>query len=459
MRTIKFFAAALAIVAAVSCTKENESVNDHPNNEQEKVHMIFSASVDPETKTTLSDHVVQWTESDKIKLFKNAYYPEVVGDATIIGESISDDKTFASFEGEVIPSANYASAYPGDLWNTDYYATAFRIDFQGLAEQNAVKGAFDPDKHLMVATTLTNGNFQFRNVCALAKVTIGRTGVYSIKIDGKSQSGSSDSGSIGGVMGWKISDFVWTPISSSNVHTITLSNADGTPLENGATYFVVIPACVIRDFKVSICDQNGNTIGTKSKSSNFEVERNKIYDMGSFGIPTNYKIKTPDQPVQNAGNLEDGKLYMIFFSKSSDHTQEDTYCLKVNSDNGSVSKESFTNKSQSVSSQYVVKFVKNGDLSTFQSYGSYIQGRLRAPSYGDCYFTATRQFIGANGAYAETMIFANHWTGESTSRCDIDIWRSTDTSKTLWDNNGSLEWGTNRDSPRKFFFYEVEPAY
>ena len=73
-KTFKFFAAALAIVAAASCAKEisNDNIqNENPT--EETVHMTVSASIDAEedTKTALNGKVVEWKESDNIKLFKN----------------------------------------------------------------------------------------------------------------------------------------------------------------------------------------------------------------------------------------------------------------------------------------------------------------------------------------------------------------------------------------------------
>ena len=69
-KTFKFFAAALAIVAAASCAKEISNDNTDIAPEQELVHKVFSASlnVDPETKSTLytDGKTVHWTEGDRI---------------------------------------------------------------------------------------------------------------------------------------------------------------------------------------------------------------------------------------------------------------------------------------------------------------------------------------------------------------------------------------------------------
>ena len=285
-KTFKLFAAALAIVAAASCAKEiSNDIIQNENPAEETVHMTFSASIDAEedTKTALNGKVVEWKESDNIKLFKNDYYPSVSGICAVVAGTISQDKKFADFEGDLVPSTDYIAAYPAD-WYVDRYGTQYRIDFPGLAEQVAVENSFDSSKHLMIANSLSDDNhFQFKNVCALAKVTIGTDDVYSVIVEGKSQfSTYGDYGSIGGALGCKTNDLSWYAINSNQVHSITLKNEDGSALRKGATYYIVLPACTIKNFTLSVCDQSGTKIGSRSKASDFVVERNKIYDLGTL---------------------------------------------------------------------------------------------------------------------------------------------------------------------------------
>ena len=460
-KTFKFFAAALVIVAAASCAKE---IENNTNNESDvpTVHMTFSASIDAEeeTKTALNGKVVEWKESDNIKLFKNDYYPSVSGTCAVVSGSISEDKKFADFEGDLVPSTDYIAAYPAD-WYVDRYGTSYRIDFPGLAEQVAVENSFDSSKHLMIANSLSDDNhFYFKNVCALAKVKIATDGVFSVKIEGYSQFLTyGDYGSIGGPFGYKTTDLSWYAVNSNKVHSITLKNADGSALKNGAVYYIVLPACTIRNYSISICDQNGNAIGTRSKKSNFVVERNKIYDMGTFAQPSNYKIKTPNQPIVNASDLQNGKQYMIFFSQSSDHTKEDASCWKVDSSNGNVVKQNFGDKSVSVDKQYVFTVEHYGTLNDFQSYSSFLKCQIKAPGYNNFYLTTGLKFTGNYSSYGASFVIANHWTGEGNTRCDMDIWNANETTKTIYDNSGTLTWGTSDNSPRKFFFYEVELSY
>jgi hypothetical protein len=285
--TLKYFAAAFAIVAAAACSKELSSTDDINCDDQPKVQMTFTASIgsDVKTKTALNNKLLEWTAGDKITLYGNGVYntPDGYnkhkGYCTIEESSISNDKTSAAFIGNVASSSDYCALYPADGWNVNTMVD-YKYEFKGFADQKAVKNSFDPSKHVMVAGHVDGTKISFMNVCALAKVTIATDLVYSVKIDGTDIA----NGSIGGPFGWKINKDLnnYAAVTSNKIHTITLRNENGAPLENGATYYIVLPACTISNYSVSVCDQNGFVIGSKAKASDFIVERSKIYDMGTF---------------------------------------------------------------------------------------------------------------------------------------------------------------------------------
>ena len=178
-KTYKFFAAALAIVAAASCAKElpNDDAIQTPEVEQELVHKVFSASlnVDPETKTTLhTDGVtVHWTEGDKIALIP-------VGKTNASHFSInpeSIDGTFADFEGQTVEATDYVGVYPSGLY--DYTLSSWDGSmihyFKGstLATQYAHVGDFpttsNGNANIAISTTAKDGHLYFQNVNAYFK--------------------------------------------------------------------------------------------------------------------------------------------------------------------------------------------------------------------------------------------------------------------------------------------------
>ncbi len=293
-KTFKFFAAALAIVAAASCAKEISNDNiQNENPAEETVHMTFSASFDSEgeTKTVLAENnFVHWTDEDAIRIFyKDKYGDWNVNDEMFSIEQQSNDAnpTFAIFSGNTKPSTSYYAASPYAGWTTPS-GTAFQFD--GLATQNAVKGGFDPSKHIAMSVTTSGDVFEFQNACALLKVTVGSDNVYSVKVEGQ-----YDEVGIG-----KPIRFTPSSINISRMYDsysypsdITLKNANSSALENGATYYIVVPHVTVKNFKVSLCDANGKTLVSKSKASDFKIERNKIYDLGTFEKPA-YQLKVGD---------------------------------------------------------------------------------------------------------------------------------------------------------------------
>ena len=284
--TLKYFAAALAIVAAASCTKDVPYDENIDIENQPKVEMTFKASIDADTKTALNGKLLEWSAGDRITLYGNGAYKTAdgynvhKGTCTIEESSISSDKTSAAFTGEVASSSDYCALYPADGWNVNTMFD-YKYEFKGFDNQIATINSFDPSKHVMAAGTAIDGKrLNFKNICALAKVTIGTDIIYSVKIEGNAKS----VGSIGGTYGWKVNKNMCehSAVSSNLIHSITLRNENGTPLVNGATYYIVLPACTISNYSVSVCDQDGFVIGSKTKASDFIVERSKIYDMGAF---------------------------------------------------------------------------------------------------------------------------------------------------------------------------------
>lgn len=288
-KTFKFFAAALAIVAAASCAKEQ--VSDSQNQVNEKNSVTLSATFDVDTKATLADkNFVHWTDTDQIgvQVFGKWEWDHLDAPFVIDPSSNDEDPTFASFTGELSYNDvnGYYAVLPATGWDQN------RMMFDGFGSQTAVKGSFDPNKHLAISERASGANYThyvFHNVCALLKVTVGVENVYSIKVEGSHYDKYGDKYTVGAKpyfleqylsVSGNYNPGYWYP----GTNAIELSNK-GAALETGATYYIVVPHVTVMGFKVSLCDANGNTLVTKSKTSDFKIERNKIYDLGTFELP------------------------------------------------------------------------------------------------------------------------------------------------------------------------------
>ena len=281
-KTFKFFAAALAIVAAASCAKE--STDNSVNSEVETVPVILTASYDAQTKTLLgADNWVNWSDNDAIRVAYADSYGDVYlhdGIFTIDPSSNDNDPTFAAFSGNLPTNKakKFSAIFPGQGWE----GTSDGVRFSGLATQQAVVGSFDPAKHIAISEVTKGTHFTFQNACSLLKVTIGSDGVYSIKVDGTSNEigiGKPFQYKLGTMDILKFQD--WAGYDAS----ITLSNTDSTPLLNGGTYYIVVPHVTVKNFKVSLCDASGSVLYSQSKKSDFAIVRNKIYDLGTMTVP------------------------------------------------------------------------------------------------------------------------------------------------------------------------------
>lgn len=174
-----------------------------------------------------------------------------------------------------------------------------------------------------------------------------------------------------------------------------------------------------------------------------------------------YKIKSA---VSYAADLTDGKKYMIFFA---DGTNIQPYCWKVN-DHQSVEKASASYSiGQEYTSEYVFMYdyyaeVKEGELNNSNNgYGSKVVGKLKS-EYDNTYLS-TSLYFGSNEASGMMIMFGNRWTGETGDRKDIDLWYRKGNGlgsfyyeSTIYWNGSSLALGSTSNTPRKWFFFEVE---
>ena len=295
-KTFKFFAAALAIVAAASCAKEI-NVDTPVDDSAEKVYMTFTASYDAEgeTKTVLAENnFIHWTDEDAIRIFSKDKSGDwnMNDEVFAIDPSSNDaDPTFGDFSGNVVPSTSYIAATPAYGWSV-YNGPTKYIEFEGLANQIAVEGAFDPSMHLALSVSLKENHFYFQNACALLKVKIGNNleDVYSIQVTGSKVETPFGDAALGGKLSYRVGDLYPNKTSaSSNTITLKKSNANES-LKKNVDYYIVVPICDVENFTVTMLNKNGQAVSTKSKSNKFEIKRNKIYDLGTF----DYQLKVGD---------------------------------------------------------------------------------------------------------------------------------------------------------------------
>jgi hypothetical protein len=304
MKKIYLLTLALGALLAVSCQKEN-----NVQAPQKLVPMTFEASYaeNPETRATLDELAVKWSENDEVAIYDN------VNPTTPHKFTVSAiDGTKASFTGEVSEGAEFFLAvYPYDAAtpgasSTTYNSVAADTWYSNAvipSEQNAVAGSFDPKA--LVATggcSLEDGKFRFRYTGALLKFQVSDDDVTSvtfsstrnmsgiIQFNQKSAQANGPSGIGNGLTTY------------GQRYTNVTVKANGT-FTKGTDYYAFIRytgTASYENFKAILTNTQGGT-AEKAASAVFNVQRKTIYDMGNFaGLTWN-------NPVE--GNIDLYKKY------------------------------------------------------------------------------------------------------------------------------------------------------
>ena len=460
-KTFKYFAAALAIVAAVSCTKEIINDNATQTPDQKLVDKVFSASinVNPRTKTTLhTDGItVHWTEGDKIAIIPAGKTNS--SHFSIKPESING--TSAGFEGQTEVANNYVGIYPSSLY--DYSQASWDGSiihyFKGntLAAQYARVGNFpttsNGNANIAISTTTKDDHLYFENVNAYFKFQLAFDNAAEIVIsadavsndDPKTQNTSTIL-NLGTQLRYK-NGFMYGS-SGDNPITFKVDN-NKTAFAKNATYYVAIPAVYVTGLKFTIKDANGTEITSFTKSS-FTFEQNKIYNLGVIEDKKSYSVV---KQLSHATELEDGKLYVISYMKDTKMfwSEQEQWVNLATLSSGTASNNEYEINN-------VFKFHTISSTASIGNYNTTIVGMWESLSNG--------KYMSTNPAMNATSSMASHisigqWDGSSK---DFDMYVGTSSNSTLYYNEtrvaaGSISTAESNgrgQQGRKWYIYEVE---
>lgn len=169
--------------------------------------------------------------------------------------------------------------------------------------------------------------------------------------------------------------------------------------------------------------------------------------------------------VTAAGDLKAGNMYVIFFAGGSSNNSLTNYCWEIN-DNGTINRVYSSNATGTEFTSKNVFMLDNAGspneselTDSNRGYGSKISGKLKSV-HNNKYVTNSLVFGYPDAAYGSTMMFGNRW-GNSEYGYDIDIWFRIYSSgysyaQTLYWDGTSLKLGSTSNTPRKWFFFEVE---
>lgn len=280
---------ALAMTACnVIEVEKNEPVDNTPAKEVVLVPMTFSASYsydgvddDESTRTVLDGLSIKWKAGDRIAIFDDV-------DPSTPHEFIAaSDGASTSFTGSVSAGAvkffavyPYTAAIDCDANDSGDYVGQMNVNIPSV--QTPVEGSFDPAAAVLAAySNDVDKTFHFKVPFALAKFTVNYDNVYSVSFSsGKNMTGSlhinlKANGSIGTGDG----------TNGDKLKTLTIRNADNTPLTKGATYYAVMRYRVDGNSYTDFTATVGNTdcgYATKTASAAVPMARATINNLGAF---------------------------------------------------------------------------------------------------------------------------------------------------------------------------------
>ena len=284
-----FLAAAVTMLAALSCNKEIANVEPIA---PESDAVVFTAYTDgADTKTELSEGWQPvWKSGDRIWIL-NAKQEDTGWKKAY--STTDDNATIATFTEEddsyPLEGTQYFAVYPAGAADN---ATWEGEDVMGVTltpNQTATPESYDPAAHIAVAKSETT-SLSFSNAVSLFEFTVKNEGVKSVTIysnNGEPLSGSCNISSEGIVT-------PWTGEGEAN-SWVELSAGDGT-FEQGKTYYIaVFPNTLQSGFTVEF-SFGGDKLKVRSYDNSLTIERNKILGLGELEyvapevVPSDYGL-------------------------------------------------------------------------------------------------------------------------------------------------------------------------
>ena len=305
--------AALAVFAIVlsACSSDNDIVDNNSNNQEKTVSnkiMSFRASMDgTTTRTDFNGNRTIWSDNDAISIMNTASVPEETDRPTQAVFTISEGAGTkeATFTGGPIRANgnnadNFYAFYPATTLSTSN--NTIKASASVPTVQTAINGSYDQSLHFMSAYS-TNSTFNFKNVCALLKITL----------TGNDETEDNNTNPVCRVKvvanptlsAMNAQEFTYTNIAGSFTATIdnngiaTTTTATGakntyvelraagdngtakTSLGNGTFYMVVLPAQLNNGFTLLLEKKDG-TIYQRINAKKMAFERNKMYNLQSY---------------------------------------------------------------------------------------------------------------------------------------------------------------------------------
>lgn len=416
------------VIATVACNRLEEKIEEPDNTPQKEVVLVpmtFTASHsldgvddDESTKTILDGLSIKWKTGDKIAIFDD------VDPSTPHQFEATSDGATTSFTGMAADGATkFFAVYP--------YSAAAKCSMDGWVDgsnnylgymnvnipevQTPVAGTFDPEAAVIVASSdALDKALHFKVPFAIVKFTVDYDDVFSVTLSsGKNMTGSlktnmRDNGNINTGDG-----------EGTTIKTLTIKNADNSPLTRGETYYAVVryrtDSNSYTDFTASL----GNTAcgyASKTAPAAVPMARASVNNLGTFSgmtFTTNrYKGYQDGLDVTIAGQVynkaTDGDAVEL---RTDQNISDSRITAKVHF---LVAGGSYTASGLAIKSDVVIAGENPSERATITPYSSGSQWKLQSGSLtlSDVVFDMS--------TFTSTAIFSNSSATADLSRFAMD---------------------------------------
>ena len=443
--TFRYIFAAAAVLAAFSCTKQEEMTPEEGKTPVSTYEYLLNVTHENDTKTTMDGVQILWSADDKIGVTgtKDGTY----ADASVFGgeKSMVDAENYSPSG-----SATFDLAFPDDgaaykpiAVVYPYYKKAKVTSGKSVnngticnveipATQTGVKGNIPVGAMPMTGLVTADNQCQMVNCGAVIKFELTREDVTSIVFQG------NNSEKIAGESYHyikidkddtvnKVGDVVKEkPLEGSSTVTLVPS---GTVFEKGVYYFVVAPAELTEGFSITLTAHDGSK-ATRSTSTPFNIERNHKYV--NFGSDSWFK-KISTGAAGDLGSADGTTATLYAVVSGTDIAEGDEYGLEISTDGEIWKKYDGTiSRRTSVLTTYNVINLLSAPLTGLEPATRYYYRAYYTNSIGVTTRCQTKSF--QTYANAESAIIdlyngfdTNYWPFKNIE-CDKDIVKGTSTA-------------------------------
>lgn len=286
-RTLFGFLALMAVcgTAFVGCKKDN-ALDDTKYGTIITVKSLAG-------KTHYSIGSVVWDEGDQISVIRgNSGEGNTFSTFDLIWPIVNDEARFGgNLSANALAGRSYYAIYPAQ---ENLSVNNGKLTCEAVkTTQTLTPGTFGRGCNTAVGANDTTV-MRFYNVGALAKMSVaGDVNIKSIRITNTELNGAplSGRGTVNVLAAPNLS-IVWDEASSENyVEAVAPNVTSGVGINGGAWFYIVLPACTLHDYIVTITDINGNNHVFGFHNVDLNIERSHVVNLGSF------EVKEADVPA------------------------------------------------------------------------------------------------------------------------------------------------------------------